>query len=318
MVEVVADVPAEGAVEGPAGAQVEAPPDARFPIRLVVLDLDGTLIGDDFGIGPRTHAAVRDALGRGVDVAIATGRMPTSAMVFAAPLGLTAPLIGYQGALIRTMPQAGRKLGRILVHTPLAAGLAREIITWSRQRGLDPHLNHLERFIIRADDPMLDDYSRFTGARAILVPDYDAIDHPVTKILAPGEEPLVAAALAEARVAFAGRAMVTISHPRFLEFVAAGVSKGRAVRWLARRLGVPLDQTMAIGDERNDLEMIAAVGHGVAMPTAPNEVRSVARYIAPPLEEEGAAQMIEALVLAGSVAPANAERLRRQPRSGAA
>jgi hypothetical protein len=309
---------AEGLKEGLRNRPVDAPVASRFPIRLVVLDLDGTLIGADFGIGPRTQAAVRSARDRGVDVAIATGRMPSSAMVFAGPLGLTAPLIGYQGALIRTMPPPGRRLGRILVHTPLAAAVAREVIAWSRLRGLDPHLNHLERFIIRADDPMLDDYSRFTGARAVLVPDYDAIDHPVTKILAPGEEPLVAAALVEARVAFAGRAMVTISHPRFLEFAAAGVSKGRAVRWLARRLGVPLEQTMAIGDERNDLEMIAAVGHGVAMPTAPREVRSVARYVAPPLEDEGAAQMIEALVLAGRAAPANAERLRRQPRSGAA
>jgi len=305
MAEVAADAGADG------------PVDARFPIRLVVLDLDGTLVGDDVGIGPRTRSAVRGALGRGVDVAIATGRMPSSAMTYAGSLGLTAPLIGYQGALIRTMPEPGRKLGRILVHTPLSAAVAREAIEWARSRGLDPHLNHLERFIIRADDPMLDDYSRFTGARAILVPDYDVIDHPVTKILAPGEEGLVAAALGPARQAFAGRAMVTISHPRFLEFAAAGVSKGRAVRWLARRLGVPLEQTMAIGDERNDLEMIAAVGHGVAMPTAPSEVRSVARYIAPPFEDEGAAQVIEGLVLAGRAAPANAERL-RQPRSGAA
>ncbi len=310
-------VSAGGPTDSSADAPVDAPVDARLPIRLVVLDLDGTLIGEDFGIGPRTRSAVRKALGRGVEVAIATGRMPSSAMVFAGPLGLRAPLIGYQGALIRTMPKPGRKLGRILVHTPLSAAVAREVIAWARLRGLDPHLNHLERFIIRADDPMLDDYSRFTGARAVLVPDYDAIDHPVTKILAPGDEAVVAAALAEGRRAFAGRAMVTISHPRFLEFAAAGVSKGRAVRWLARRLGVPLEQTMAIGDERNDLDMIAAVGHGVAMPTAPSEVRSVARYVAPPLEDEGAAQMIEALVLAGREAPANARRL-GQPRSGAA
>jgi Cof subfamily protein (haloacid dehalogenase superfamily) len=290
----------------------------RFPIRLVVLDLDGTLIEDGSGIGDRTNAAVRAALARGVEVAIATGRMPSSAMVYAGSLGLTAPLIGYQGALIRKMPPAGRRLGRILVHTPLSAAVAREVIGWSRLHGLDPHLNHLERFIIRADDPMLDDYSRFIGARAVLVTDYDSIDHPVTKVLAPGDEASVAAAFAAARVAFAGRAMVTISHPRFLEFAAPGVSKGRAVRWLARRLGVSLEQTMAIGDERNDIEMIAAVGHGVAMPSAPAEVRSVARYLAPPLAEEGAAQMIEALVLAGSAAAANAGRLLRRPGSGAA
>jgi hypothetical protein len=102
----------------------------------------------------------------------------------------------------------------------------------------------------------------------------------------------------EATIHFAGRADVTISHPRFMEIVAPGVSKGRAVRWLARRHGIPLEQVMAIGDQRNDLEMIAAVGHGVAMAGAPAEVIAAARYVAPPIEEEGAAQMIERLVLA--------------------
>ncbi len=56
---------------------------------------------------------------------------------------------------------------------------------------------------------------------------------------------------------------------------------------------MPLSQTLAIGDQLNDLEMIAAVGHGVAMPSAPEAVRAVARHIAPPVEDEGAAQVIE-------------------------
>ena len=108
---------------------------------------------------------------------------------------------------------------------------------------------------------------------------------------------------------FAGRADVTVSHPQFLEFVAPGVSKGRAVRWLARRLGVPLGAVLAIGDQWNDLEMLAEVGHGAAMPTAPAEVQAVARYVAPPLAEEGVARMIEALVLAR---PAERAARRRQ------
>ncbi|TFG67170.1 MAG: hypothetical protein E4H24_06855, partial [Thermomicrobiales bacterium] len=98
-------------------------------------------------------------------------------------------------------------------------------------------------------------------------------------------------------------------HPQFIEFVAPGVSKGRAVRWLARRLGVPLGAVMAIGDQWNDLEMLAEVGHGAAMPTAPTEVQRVARYIAPPLAEEGVARMIESLVLA---APASTLRMSRR------
>ena len=60
-----------------------------------------------------------------------------------------------------------------------------------------------------------------------------------------------------------------MSHPRFLEFVAPGVSKGRAVAWLAHRAGIPMGQVMAIGDSLNDVEMIGDAGHGAAMPTAP-------------------------------------------------
>jgi hypothetical protein len=67
---------------------------------------------------------------------------------------------------------------------------------------------------------------------------------------------------------------------------------------------------LAIGDQWNDFEMLAEVGHGTAMPTAPAEVQAAARYIAPPLAEEGVARMIEALVLApASDASAAADRL---------
>jgi hypothetical protein len=149
------------------------------------------------------------------------------------------------------------------------------------------------------------------GSHAELVQDLlAAIVHPVTKVLAVGDEHRPHEVLAEARERFAGRADVTISHPRFLEFVAPGVSKGAAVRRLARRFGVPLANTLAIGDQYNDLEMLSAVGHGVAMPSAPEAVMAAARYLAPPVAEEGVATVLEALVLASPrVAASNARRL---------
>jgi hypothetical protein len=298
-------------------ASIPATPDPIFPIRLIALDIDGTIIGDDHEIGARTRAAVRSAMDRDVAVSLVTGRMVSSAMRFARELGLTAPLVGYQGGLIRAMPAPDtRRLGKLLLHTPLPADVARRILSWTRDRGLDPHVNHLERFILRADDPKADDYSAFMGARAELVPDLiEAIDHPVTKVLAVGEPPVPVEVAPAARAAFGGVADVTISHPRFLEFVAPGVSKGRAIRYLARRLRIPLAATLAIGDQWNDLEMIAEVGHGTAMPSAPAGVRGAARYVAPPLDEDGAAQMIEDLVLASPPdILANAERLQREAR----
>ena len=294
-----------------------------FPIRLIALDIDGTLVDDELTIGPRTRAAIRAAMERDVAVSLVTGRMVSSAIRFARELGLTGPVVGYQGGLIRAMPEEGSpRLGRLLMHTPLSADIAREVVLWAREHGMDPHVNHLERFILRADDPRADDYSAFMGAQAELVPDLvAAIRHPVTKVLAVGDPPLPHQMAALARARFAGVADVTISHPRFLEFVAPGVSKGRAVRWLARRLKVPLGATLAVGDQWNDLEMLAEVGHGTAMPTAPAGVQAVARYVAPPVTEEGVATMIEQLVLASPSdalaasrrLAAEAEALERRP-----
>jgi Cof subfamily protein (haloacid dehalogenase superfamily) len=294
-------------------------PEPAFPIRLIALDIDGTLIGDDHDVTARTAAAVRAAIGRDVAVSPVTGRMVSSAMRFARELGLTGPVVGYQGGLIRAMPElASPRVGKLLLHTPLSAEAARRILRWTQEHGLDPHVNHLERFILRADDPRADDYSAFMGARAELVPDLlEAIRHPVTKVLAVGEPPLPVDIAPVARAAFAGVADVTISLPRFLEFVAPGVSKGRAIRWLARRSGIPLASTLAIGDQWNDLEMIAEVGHGTAMPSAPAEVRAVARYVAPAVDEDGAARMIEDLVLASPTRiQANARRLAGAARAG--
>lgn len=285
-------------------------PQPILPIELIALDIDGTLIGDDLIIGPDTRAAVRAALARGVVVSLVTGRMVSSAMRFARELGLTAPVVGYQGGLVRSMPEPGSsRLGRLLYHSPIQAQAAREIVEWTREQGLDPHINHLERFILRADDPNADDYSAFMGARAELVADLaGSIRHPVTKVLAVGVPPRPTDLAPLARARFEGLADVTISHPKYLEFVAPGVSKGRAVRRLARRLRVQLGATLAIGDQWNDIEMLAEVGHGAAMPSAPAAVQAVARYIAPPLAEEGVARMIEALVLARPAAARAASR----------
>ena len=103
-------------------ASLPVTPDPAFPIRLIALDIDGTIIGDDQEITTRTIEAVRRAMERDVAVSLVTGRMVSSAMRFAAELGLTGPIVGYQGGLIRAMPMPDtRRLGKLLLHTPLPA-----------------------------------------------------------------------------------------------------------------------------------------------------------------------------------------------------
>jgi hydroxymethylpyrimidine pyrophosphatase-like HAD family hydrolase len=297
-------------------------PEPRLPIRLLALDIDGTIIGHDFRISDRTVAAIRGAVERGVRVSLATGRMPSSAVIYANRLGLTEPIIGHQGGLVRAMPDEREevrealpgvrgRVGRILHHDPIPPEAVREAIVWCRAHGLDPHVNTLEELVVWQDDPSFDDYSTYLGEGAHLVPDLvAAIDRPMTKVISVGEPPLPISLYPVAKAHFAGRADATLSHPRFLEFVAPGVSKGRAVAWLAHEAGIPMSQVMTIGDAFNDLEMIGDAGHGAAMASAPPEVRLAARYIAAPVEDEGSAALIEQLILAPpDEAAANAERL---------
>ena len=187
------------------------------------------------------------------------------------------------------------------------------MIAWAKSVGLEPHVNHLERFVIQADDPRAEDYSSWLDARAEVVADLRAwLTHPISKVIsvAAASEPIPESVMAEGRRRFAGRAAVTISHPRFLEFLAPGVSKLVGVRHLARRAHVPLGRVLAIGDQFNDIEMIAGVGHGAAMRSAPAAVLAAGRYIAPAVTEEGAAQLIEQLVLVSpEVAARNAAGL---------
>lgn len=310
---------------------IPARPDADFPVRMLALDIDGTIVGHDTILRPRITEALREAVARGVRVSLATGRTPASAGVFALRLGLSEPIIGHQGAVIRAMPtpdpahlaalldQGGVRapVGRLLYHRPLAADAVRDALRWCWANGLQPHINHLERVLVQDDDPHFEDYSTYFGKRAETVPDLvAAITSPKSKVISVGEPPRPMELIGEARRVFAGRAWPTVSHPRFLEFTAPGVSKGRAVALLARRARIPMGQVMTMGDALNDLEMIEAAGHGTAMATAPEAVRAAARYIAPPVDDDGSAALIEALVLAPpEVARRNAEALAEEARA---
>jgi hypothetical protein len=271
------------------------------PIRLIALDIDGTLVGDDLVVGRRTMAAVAEAQRRGIAVCLVTGRMATSAVPFAETLGLTGPVVAQQGAMVRMMPAPGSsRPGRLLYHRPLRPEVTTDIVRWCLERHLTPHYNYLEWMIVGSTEERLEEYRLFVGDRLRIIPDVVVrASGLVTKVVAIGNGNHSLDVLDEGRAQFAGRAEVTLSHPRFLEFLAPGVSKGLGVRWLARHFQVPLAQCLAIGDQYNDLEMISEVGHGVAMPSAPAAVQAAARYVAPPVADEGAAQMIERIALDG-------------------
>ena len=241
---------------------------------------------------PRARvAAVAAAMERGIAVSLVTGRMVSSAMRFALELGLTGPIVGYQGGLIRAMPRARLAASRQAppAHA-LSAAVAREIVVWTREHGLDPHVNHLERFILRADDPSADDYSAFMGARAELVPDLLELDHATRSRRswpwASRPLPVEVAPLARAHFARPGRR-------HHLASAVPGVRRARASRRAGRSAGSP--GGCGSRSERRSRSATSGTTSRCSPRSVmarrcrarrPRSARS-ARYVAPPLEDEG-------------------------------
>ena len=217
-------------------------------VRLLALDLDGTVLTPDLRVSERTQAAVAAVQARGVRVVLATGRMYRSTLRYGLMLELPGPLICYQGGYIREMPGADGSPGELLLHRQMPAEAARAAVGWAREHGLDPHINIGDRLLIGRGPEETPDYERMAGVGPEYVADLlDAIDGPVTKVLAVGPPGLPRDVLEASRTAFDGRLEVTVSHPEYLEFMPLGVTKASGIAFVSDRLGIPMSSVMAIG-----------------------------------------------------------------------
>jgi Cof subfamily protein (haloacid dehalogenase superfamily) len=264
-------------------------------IRLLALDLDGTLMDDDMVIkSERVKQTIAAAQERAVVVTLATGRMFDFTLPFAQELGITAPLICYQGGLIQA-PHAESPIYRATMDPTLI----RNALALKVQRGW--------HFVLYAgDDVFLDErqypdqfYRDMLGERLVWVDDLLSVleQHEPIKFLVFVEPDETESVLTELRQQFAGQMELTRSHAKIVEGNPWGVSKGDALRRLAGHLGIPQAEVMAIGDQENDMPMMAWAGFSVAMGNGSPAVKAAADWIAPAVTEDGAAVAIERFIL---------------------
>jgi Cof subfamily protein (haloacid dehalogenase superfamily) len=264
---------------------------SHLPIRLIALDLDGTIIGDEQRFSSRLLRAVAEAQRRGIAVTLATGRSPISTRPFAQELDIHVPLICYQGGLIAEPD------GRVLHRVALDRTLAAQAIALAESRGWHVNLYQDGLLYLTEFRHPLTFYEALLNPAAQCVPDLlPLLDHDPDKIIMVAEDngDEIRAGLQER---FDGQMQIVRSHELFIEANPPGVDKGRGLAWLAAHLGVPQSQVMAVGDQDNDAPMIAWAGLGVAMGNASAACKSVADWVAPPLSEDGAAVAIERFAL---------------------
>lgn len=265
--------------------------------QLLALDLDGTVMGHDLVIAPEVHAAVAAAQADGVHVTIATGRMFFAALPYAQQLGITTPIICYQGGMVRD------PVSREILHHILMPGEeAAEVFASLEDAGIFTIAYIDERLYIAERRPELEQYLSYhpEGVEVVVVPELAQLlpEMPPTKLLFMAEPPVVERELARVAALAGERLSVVRSHALFGEVTAPGISKGAALAMLAADLGVPREATVAIGDQENDLPMIEWAGLGLAMGNAIPAVKALAQAVLPPVEQAGAAYAIRRYILA--------------------
>lgn len=282
------------------GAFVENSAAQAGEIRLLVVDLDGTVVGASNQISARVKQAVQAVQAQGIPVAIATGRMYQSARRFHVDLGSTLPLMSYQGALIKD--PADDTLHR---HWHLPRVYAQQLLEFYEQPALrddvSVHFYIDDQLYVREITAETEAYAERSSIEPIAVGDLRTLlDADLTKILAQSSNvALIDDLLEKLRQRYAPTELyLTKSVDIFLEATHPEVNKGNAVRYLAENiLGLCADQVMAIGDNFNDFEMLQYAGIGVAMGNAPEGVQAIANWVAPSVEEDGAAIAIEKFIL---------------------
>lgn len=271
----------------------------RFDI--LASDLDGTLLTPDHLMPEAIAERLRSVQRMGVRVVLCSARQPQPILAYRDAAGLRAPIIAYSGALVVDAT------GEELAYWPVGVEAAAEAL--ATVRSLDPagsvsvYVYVHERWYVEAVDERVEaEAAANTGTVPIVTDDLVGEVRRgggFAKTMMVGKHEV----LEPIRLALNERLGTMIvcvpSQATHYEILAHDVSKGAALKWLARRLDVPAERIVAIGDNYNDVPMFEAAGISVAVANAPEAVRRRADMVVPSNLEQGAAVAIDRLLLAG-------------------
>jgi Cof subfamily protein (haloacid dehalogenase superfamily) len=257
----------------------------------MALDLDGTILDTRLNLDPSDVEALGAIIRAGVAVVACTGRPFPGALPWAQKLGLDGPIICYQGAEVR-MPDGSTILDHGVPHE-----VAMEVISFARERGLHVQAYRDDRLIVERDRPEAHEYANHAGMEIHVAGDLDAAMGPTTpKLVIVSTAQTLEALLPEARSRWQGRLNVATSMPTYLEFTSAESDKASALAFLCQHLGIRQDQSVAVGDGRNDASMLAWAGLGVAVQGSEPEVIAAADRTIPGPGHGGIKQLADALI----------------------
>ncbi|MCS7071741.1 MAG: Cof-type HAD-IIB family hydrolase, partial [Anaerolinea sp.] len=261
----------------PANSTAHSSPAPAKPIRMIAIDVDGTLLNSQHQLSQRNTDVIKAAIARGVEVVLATGKTRNAGLWLIEKLGLKSPGIYLQGLYTVAAD------GRVLAERTLSPDIARQVVTYAEDRGFVMVAYSGTRIMTRtvtqeardATERYHEPVPEAVGALQNMMGEL-----PIHKLMAVGDPRQISALRWQLGVQLGKSVrLMQAGLANMLEILPAGASKGAALRQLAHEMKCKPDEIMAIGDAENDIEMLQFAGIGVAMGHASENVKQAADHV---------------------------------------
>ena len=267
--------------------------------KLLVVDIDGTLLGREGSISAEDREALAKAHQLGILVSLSTGRAAQGCLPIIDQLSLDGYHIFFDGALV----SSPHRSEEVYVE-PLDSGVVREAVEFVQRNDIYLELYSTTRYFVERETWATEIHRQFFNLEPTVVDFTDLYSQErIIKgglITSSGEEVAKAESF---RLRFDHSLRFSVARSpafpgvEFINVVAPEVSKGKALTALASHLGISMTKVMAIGDGTNDIPLLSLAGLAIAMQNAPDEVKAVAHYITLDVDHSGLAAAVNRFLL---------------------
>lgn len=271
--------------------------------KMLVMDMDGTLLKKDKTISQRNREALMEASKKGVKIVVCTGRIFASAVLYGEMIGVKTPIIASNGAYIREKDR-----DEVIYAALLGKNNTCEIVNLSHKYNLYCHVFTWDTIFSERIIYTTLNYTKWNDGlpeekkvkiKVIDKEDWESIIEDnkgsILKAVIVSEDP-VSLSLLRNDISKLDVEIVS-SFPNNIEVMNRGVSKGNAAEKLARYYGISRNEVICIGDSENDISMIEYAGLGIAMENGTEDTKKAADFITASNEDDGVAYVIEKFVL---------------------
>lgn len=262
-------------------------------IKLLAIDLDGTLLDRTRNISNPNREAIADAVSAGVEVVLASGRFQPSMAPFAEALGLVGPMICSNGAHV--IGRNRQELG----YDSVDADQVDTILSFASERGIHINAYTRDELLFSGNSEWGDLYrSRLKTIEPVMATHAEIRSRDLSKVMIVADPRALRSFRDELeKILDLDSVAITESEPEYLEFLAAAVNKGTALAKVASACHVEAAQVAAIGDYLNDVEMLRWVGLSAAVDNAHADVKAIANLRVFSHDNDGVAQFIRGYVV---------------------